>query len=96
MPSKPSPEGWDGFARELGLRIQRRRIELALSQENVAYAAGLTRSYYQQLERGRSGPDRDANPSIRTLLALCDALNTDLESLIPENYREIASGTGGA
>lgn len=76
--------------------MHRRRIELALSQENVAYAAGLTRSHFQQLERGRSGQDRAANPSLRTLLALCEALDLTLDELLPSEYPGVSSRLGAA
>ncbi len=96
MSGKESLEGWDDFARELGLRMQRRRLQLALSQEHVAYAAGLTRSHYQQLERGHSGPERPANPSLGTLVSLCAALDTTLSDLLPPNYLGISKHPGAA
>jgi transcriptional regulator with XRE-family HTH domain len=81
---KELPDGWEEFAREFGLGLQRRRLELGLSQEQVAYSAGLTRSHYQQLERGHSGPTRPANPSLITMLSLSATLGITLEELIPE------------
>ncbi len=83
MSHKETLEGGDEFARELGFRLQRRRAQLGLSQEYVAYSAGITRSHYQQLERGHSGPERPANPSLRTLVSLCRALDLTLVQLIP-------------
>jgi transcriptional regulator with XRE-family HTH domain len=77
------PDQWDALVRELGIRLQRRRLQLGMSQEDVAYAAGLTRSHYQQLEKGRSRPATAANPSLRTLIALCGALDTTLADVIP-------------
>jgi transcriptional regulator with XRE-family HTH domain len=96
MTGKESLEGWDDFARELGLRMQRRRLQLALSQEHVAYAAGLTRSHYQQLERGHSGPTRLANPSLKTLVSLCVALDTTLSELLPPDYIGISKQQSAA
>jgi transcriptional regulator with XRE-family HTH domain len=82
-PSSPerSPE-WDDYARHIGVRLHRRRVFLKLTQEEVAYAAGLTRSHYQLLERGLSRPDTSANPSLKTLVNLAEALDMDLVELL--------------
>jgi len=74
---------WAPFAREFGIRLHRARIEAALTQEELAYAAGLTRSHYQQLEKGLSRPGVPANPSLRTLVGLARVLGLPLEALIP-------------
>jgi transcriptional regulator with XRE-family HTH domain len=63
--------------RAFGLLLQRRRHELGMTQEDVAYASGLTRSHYQQLEKGLSRPGVAANPSLVTLLALTQTLGVD-------------------
>ncbi|MES1170003.1 MAG: helix-turn-helix transcriptional regulator, partial [Leifsonia sp.] len=52
--------------RALGLALQRARHELGMTQEEVAHASGLTRSHYQQLEKGLSRPGVAANPSLLT------------------------------
>ena len=83
MSQKTPPVDWDAYVRELGLILQRRRLALALSQEDVAYAAGLTRSHYQQLEKGRSRPESPANPSLLTLMCLAGALDVDIRDLLP-------------
>jgi transcriptional regulator with XRE-family HTH domain len=84
MSRRSHPADWDDYVRELGLNLQRRRLALALSQEDVAYAAGLTRSHYQQLEKGRSRPDLAANPSLLTLSAVAAALNLEVSELLPD------------
>ncbi len=84
MSRRPRPPEWDEYVKELGLTLQRLRLTLALSQEDVAYAAGLTRSHYQQLEKGRSRPGETANPSLFTLTSLAEALNVEIAELLPE------------
>lgn len=78
------PEGWDDFAREFGLRLHRARVAAGLTQEEFAYAAGITRSHYQQLEKGLSRPRVSANPSLRTLVALAGAAGVPIAELIPD------------
>jgi len=63
--------------RDLGLLLQRARHELGMTQEDVAYSSGLTRSHYQQLEKGLSRPGVAANPSLATVLALATTLGID-------------------
>ncbi|RQP09008.1 MAG: XRE family transcriptional regulator [Microbacteriaceae bacterium] len=74
---------WESFAREFGIRLHRARIEAALTQEELAYAAGLTRSHYQQLEKGLSRPGVPANPSLKTIVGLARVLGLPLEALVP-------------
>jgi transcriptional regulator with XRE-family HTH domain len=69
--------------RALGLALQRRRVELGLSQEQTAHAAGVTRSHYQLLERGLSRRDSPANPSLATVVALSQVLDIEVASLLP-------------
>ncbi len=89
MSRKSHPTDWDDYVRELGLNLQRRRLALVLSQEDVAYAAGLTRSHYQQLEKGRSRPEVAANPSLLTLSAVAAALNVEVRELLPDGPTDI-------
>lgn len=61
--AKRRPEGtWAAYARTLGTSIQRARLERGLSQEQVAYAAGLSRYTFQKFEKGESMPDTPARP----------------------------------
>ncbi len=68
--------------RAFGIALQRARHQLGMTQEEVAYASGLTRSHYQQLEKGLSRPGVPANPSMLTLTALAHTLQLDPAELI--------------
>jgi transcriptional regulator with XRE-family HTH domain len=61
--------------KELGLRIQRARKRLGLSQEEFAFKAELDRSYVGGIERG------ERNVTFGTLCRLAKALNTDVGTL---------------
>lgn len=89
--NRPTPE-WGQYAQELGLAIQRRRLEVGLTQEHVAYAAGLTRSHYQLLERGLGAADRPGNPSLLTLVAVAQVLKIELGDLLPKGAPDITAG----
>jgi DNA-binding XRE family transcriptional regulator len=43
---------WAEYMRTVGINIQRERIKHDMSQERLAYSAGLSRFMYQQLEKG--------------------------------------------
>ena len=60
--------------------IYRHRLAAGLSQENLAYAAGLSRNHIQKLERGI---DALPNPTLRTLYGLADALGCRVVDLLP-------------
>ena len=81
MPTRETPADWPERMRDFGLVLQRRRHELGMTQEDVAYASGLTRSHYQQLEKGLSRPGVSANPSLLTVIALARTLGIDLNEL---------------
>lgn len=83
MSSRPSPSTWGSFARELGLELQRRRMAAGLTQEDLAHRAGLTRTHYQQIERGLWKPDQPANPSIKVLAFLAHELGLEVGDLVP-------------
>ncbi|WP_202862674.1 helix-turn-helix domain-containing protein [Antricoccus suffuscus] len=61
-----------------GLIVRRHRMSTGLSQEGLAGAAGLDRTYISSLERGRR------NPTLMTQQRLADALGCTLSSLIHE------------
>ncbi|MCL2787972.1 MAG: helix-turn-helix domain-containing protein, partial [Micrococcales bacterium] len=69
-------DGWDEYVRDLGHELAKRRRALGLSQEAVASAAGLARSQYQRLERGLVSRTQSANPTLATLLAVAQVLET--------------------
>lgn len=57
-------DGWRVFAAELGLRIHRLRVEKGLSQEAVAYRAGITRFTYQRYEAGQGAVRIPGEPDL--------------------------------
>jgi transcriptional regulator with XRE-family HTH domain len=62
--------------REFGRRVRQRRLELALSQEELAERADLHRTYISSLEQGRR------NVAIRNLVRLAEALEFDPAELV--------------
>lgn len=60
------------------LKMKFRRIELNMSQTELAKKAGVTRQTIGLIESG------DFNPSIRLCLAICWALDTTLDELFWE------------
>ena len=83
MPSSPAPLSWEEYAKNLGIELQRRRIALDVTQENLAHRAGLTRTHYQQLERGFWKAGSPANPSLKMLVRLAKALQLEVAELLP-------------
>ena len=83
MPSSTASSSWEEYAKTLGIELQRRRIALDVTQENLAHRAGLTRTHYQQLERGFWKPGSPANPSLKMLVRLAQALQLEVAELLP-------------
>lgn len=82
---------WAAYARRLATALRRAREDAGLSQEQVAYRAGLTRYTYQKYEKGESRPGRPANPTLRTVLAISQVLGVGLEDLIPDGVPDLRS-----
>lgn len=59
----------------LGRRIRERRLGLGMSQEGLAHAAGLDRSYVGRIERG------EHNLTFVALVRLCKAMKCDVAAL---------------
>lgn len=78
-------EAWRTYAAELATNLRRLRLLAALSQEDVAYRAGLTRYTYQKYEKGESAPGRPANPTIRSLLAITQVLQVTIADILPKD-----------
>lgn len=87
MPATPSPKTWETYARELGVLLQRHRIDAGLTQEDLAHKAGMTRTHYQQLERGWWKRDAPSNPSIKILIRLAQVLDVDPGELLPDTKK---------
>ncbi len=68
----------------LGLAIKAQRASLGISQEELAYRAGLHQTYVSDVERGRR------NPSLGTVEKLANALEISLAAL----FERISSGNG--
>jgi transcriptional regulator with XRE-family HTH domain len=62
--------------KRLGARLRTARAEKGLSQESLAFAAGLDRSYVSGIERG------EFNVSILTLSRLAKTLGVGLATLL--------------
>lgn len=61
--------------RELGGRLRAQRKRIGLTQEELALAAGVDRSYFGAVERG------ERNVTFTTLCRLCSALQCDVALL---------------
>jgi transcriptional regulator with XRE-family HTH domain len=92
MARKQTLDEWAIFAAELGAELQRARIKRGASQEDVAYAAGLSRYTYQKFEKGESAPGSPANPSLRNIMAIAQVLDVPLEDLLPKQRPDLTAG----
>jgi transcriptional regulator with XRE-family HTH domain len=89
---RPSGSGSKAeFARELGLNLQRLRLERGLSQERLAHLAGLSAYTVQKFEKGESKPGTPMNPRLFTLLALMQVLGVSLEHLLPGDAPDLSN-----
>jgi transcriptional regulator with XRE-family HTH domain len=61
---------------QLGRNVRAIRIEIGISQEELAFRAGLKRSYLSDLERGTR------NPTVRALGRIADALEVPPSRLL--------------
>ncbi|XCB29953.1 helix-turn-helix transcriptional regulator [Arcanobacterium hippocoleae] len=74
------------IAKSLAKTIRKRREELHLSQEQVAYKASIDRSHYQIIEAGLANRKTrtPANPRLNTLLQIADTLDCSIIDLLKE------------
>ena len=63
---------------EIGKRIRELREERAINQVSLAKTAGISQSFFSDIERGRK------SPTIRSLHKLAKALNISLQELISD------------
>jgi transcriptional regulator with XRE-family HTH domain len=60
----------------VGGNVRKRRLELGLTQEQLAFEAKLDLTYVGGIERGRR------NPSLMVMARIADALKVELASLV--------------
>ncbi len=92
MATGPASDPWERYARQLGVNLSRTREASGLSQERVAHAAGISTFTYRKLEKGESNPGTPSNPRLKTLVALAEVLEVQLDSLLPARLPRIAVG----
>ena len=85
----PEDEAWSDYASEIATNLRRLRHEASLSHEDVAYRSGLTRYTHQKYEKGHSKPGTPANPTIRSLLAMPQALGVSLMDILPAKIPDL-------
>ena len=83
---------WERYARDLGVRLHRLRIDRGLTQERLAVAADITAYTYRKIEKGESNPGTPANPRLKTLVALAEVLDVDVSELLPAFKPGVAIG----
>ena len=93
MPVVRPSASWARYALEFGHSLKRHRSARGLSQEQLAYAAGLSRYTYQKFERGESMPGSPANPSLRNVMALAQVLEVSLDDLLPKPWPDLRAGS---
>lgn len=77
---------WDEkSASRLGVTLRRLRNVRGLSQESLAYQAGITKNQLQLIESGRASGRKDevgpSNPRMATLAGLASVLGTSVAEL---------------
>lgn len=78
-------DAWRLVADRFATRLRQTRVQLGLSQEEVASRAGMSRYVYQKYEKGEGRPGQPVNPQLRTLIAIAQALDTNVGALLPED-----------
>lgn len=75
-------------ARRLGTTVQRLRRKRGLSQESLAFQAGITKNQVQLIESGRAsgrrGAEGPSNPRLSTLTGLAAVLNMSVSEMLAE------------
>lgn len=73
-------------AQRLGAVLRQLRQDKGLSQERMAFTAGLTKNQIQLIEAGRGSGRRDSsgpsNPRLSTLVGLADVLGMKASDLL--------------
>lgn len=84
------------FARDLGLRLAEIRARRGLSQATVAGVAGIAQGTYQRLENGESQHGRPANPNLANIVRVCQALQVDVDDVVPGWWPDMTEGRAEA
>jgi len=66
------------FNRGVGARLRERRSEAALTQDQLAVHAGMTRGSIANIERG------EQMPGLYRLVLICTALGCELQDVMPD------------
>lgn len=61
--------------KRFGERVRQLRLTIGLSQEDLAFKAGVHRTYLGSIERG------ERNPSLKNIAAIANALGVDISDL---------------
>jgi transcriptional regulator with XRE-family HTH domain len=78
----------EASAKQFGATLRRLREERGLSQEALAFRAGITKNQLQLIESGRSSGRKDAtgpsNPRLSTLSGLAEVLGMPVSALMTQ------------
>ncbi len=92
VPVPRVPPEWTAYVTRLAERLRELRLERGLTQEDVAYAAGLSRATYQRYERPEAGSGLPANPDLRYVMAIAQVLDVPIEDLLPKPWPDLLPG----
>jgi transcriptional regulator with XRE-family HTH domain len=70
----------EDLCKKFGARIRRLRLELGLSQEELAALCELDRTYIGGIERG------ERNPSLKNIYIVASALGVHVSALLDDSY----------
>lgn len=70
------------FSEKLAQQLRLLRDKSGLTQEAVAYRAGVSTYTYQKFEKGESKPGTPMNPRLFTLIALANVFGVSLQELL--------------
>ncbi len=84
--AKRANTDWDTYTRELGVRVRRLRDRRGLTQQDVLFATGISRTTYQRVERGQTEDGRIFTPTLKVVVALAQAFDVELDELIPKPW----------
>ncbi|NJN72236.1 MAG: helix-turn-helix transcriptional regulator [Limnothrix sp. RL_2_0] len=68
----------NSLEKKFGCAVKKRRTELALSQEELAFRSNLHRTYISDIERG------SRNPSLKNIFKIAKALEISVSQLLSE------------